>query len=272
MHILRFVNFRTNTFLDQYNKELFVPRGLYCVIVAHEPTDTNTPESPDSPPSPKKKKGSSQLTPQIGVPEWARNLKDPYRKSSSALPRNVAPLTFHEGDSTSSGEVPKKKGLKKLMGNMDNYLDNRALAQYALNNDGDPIVNNQPKRAAFKNRYLDPTHPATTGGIAGLLSGGRVTDKGLDKLCSVSLIQQKILAAASPGTKTAHDPAAGDAFPGQHEQEAREKSRLEAERQLGTQIAGMTVAQKAMKAKDSKKSTNAFNKVSSIPTLTDLHL
>lgn len=34
---------------------------------------------------------------------------------------------------------------------------------------------NVPLSRGFKNRYLDPNHPATNGGISGLLSGGYLT-------------------------------------------------------------------------------------------------
>lgn len=34
---------------------------------------------------------------------------------------------------------------------------------------------NVPLARPFKNRYLDPSHPATNGGLIGLLSGGYLT-------------------------------------------------------------------------------------------------
>lgn len=36
-------------------------------------------------------------------------------------------------------------------------------------------VLSQPSPPTFKNRYLDPNHPATNGGLLGLVSGGHLT-------------------------------------------------------------------------------------------------
>lgn len=232
------------------------------MIVTHEPAEKiDTDPSNSRPPPPPKKHSSNSLAPQLGVPAWAKNLKDPYRKRSSGLPSEIASLTFHEHDSTSSGEVPGGSGFKRFMGNMDSYLDDRALARYAVNNDGDAIVKSQPKRAEFRSRYLDPTHPATTGGIAGLLSGGRVTDKGVDKLCSVNLIQRQVVAAATGRSTKETQDVSRNSVEAVLGRTMRKESLPEAERKLGTRLAGLVLAQDNTKKRGCEKETMAFTKV-----------
>jgi hypothetical protein len=51
-----------------------------------------------------------------------------------------------------------------------------------------------PSQGPFKNRYLDPTHPATNGGIAGLLSGGKLVrdpEKQKESLRSIMAAQEE---------------------------------------------------------------------------------
>lgn len=59
------------------------------------------------------------------------------------------------------------------MTRVTNYLDHRAQARYAKESKGDIL--SQPTLPSFKNRYLDPNHPATNGGLLGLVSGGHLT-------------------------------------------------------------------------------------------------
>lgn len=128
------------------------------------------------------------------------------------LPAAVAPLVYIDdrrefkdmmtGDENREGQCKENKTSKKLdkikeaLAAYNDYLDRRARARYVRHflsctdtslriklveqtnvpteqtaeNEGD--VMNVPLARPFKNRYLDPNHPATNGGLIGLLSGG----------------------------------------------------------------------------------------------------
>lgn len=271
---------------------MFLPRGLFCLIVTHNPIEAKAEDQfansqaslPQPLPQPLPESvhptlqqqvqqqqqqlqpghpGAGALVSQIGTPEWMHKLKDPYRKSASGLPVDVAPLTFHEDDPIpeNGGKPPKQNGFKRFMKSMDSYLDNRALAQYAVENEGDAIMKSQPRQAAFKSRYLDPTHPATTGGLFGLLSGGRVTDKGVEALSHypTTWLQNQIMSAT--GQKSSFESVEADP-----DEEAREKARLRAERSLGTNVAGLDAAQQSIQKLNTgcHKDVPGFTKVSII--------
>ncbi|GAD99667.1 conserved hypothetical protein [Paecilomyces variotii No. 5] len=149
------IRWKVNAFLDQANRELFCPRGLYCLIVTYNPIplkdqddfmDKNIEKSATSPSNwPRKVK---------------KNLRDPFSATTQGgqnLPIEVAPLIFPDDEEGDPNTKPKAKTWNRL----NDYFDKRARARYA-----------KPK---FKNRFLDPNHPATNGGLLGLVSGGHLT-------------------------------------------------------------------------------------------------
>ncbi len=63
----------------------------------------------------------------------------------------------------------------------------------AKESDGDVLSNPSPPQ--FKNRFLDPNHPATNGGLIGLVSGGRLTpdpEKAKEQMQAALDAQQKM--------------------------------------------------------------------------------
>lgn len=114
---------------------------------------------------------------------------------AQGLPAAVAPLIYmddrrqlkdylagggrHYGpdvDRTNGSDYKKPSAgnkAKKAFENLNDYLDRRARARYAAENEGDVL--NVPLSRRFGNRYLDPNHEATNGGLMGMLSGGLLT-------------------------------------------------------------------------------------------------
>ncbi|CAK7263296.1 hypothetical protein SEPCBS57363_000495 [Sporothrix epigloea] len=171
---------KTNTFMDRMNKEFFRPRGLYCLIMSYSPIawDKNNVAQPDV-----AQALTSRQTPQsddVGFLSSAKQkLRDPAAGAShgeESLPSSVAALVYAE-DSSDSPEAPSSSSretnkMKKAFARLDDYFDRRAQARYAAESKGDVL--SAPRSKPFSNRFLDPNHPASNGGLLGLVSGGKL--------------------------------------------------------------------------------------------------
>lgn len=164
---------RTNSFLDRMNNEFFKPHGLYCLIMTYKPEASTTHASVDI-----TKSISSSMTPgSSGMRQTLNNL----RLSSGTtygeleLPE-AAPLIFPALDtlaaSTSAEGIQKKSKLKSSQKFIADYFDRRAQAEYANQNPTSALA--VPSEKRFASRYADPTHPANSGSLISLLTGGVV--------------------------------------------------------------------------------------------------
>ncbi|TPX18557.1 uncharacterized protein E0L32_002414 [Thyridium curvatum] len=170
---------KTNSFMDRMNDEFFRPRGLYCLIMSYNPIAMDKKEKID-PSQAISDHGSSSS--QSGLLDTAkRKLRSPaagVSQGQESLPESVATLVYPDVSkpttSPSSGANKKKKAFARL----NDYFDRRAQARYidrweqAAESKGDVL--SAPQRL-FSNRFLDPNHPASNGGLLGLLSGGKLT-------------------------------------------------------------------------------------------------
>ncbi|KAJ5426682.1 hypothetical protein N7465_001752 [Penicillium sp. CMV-2018d] len=183
-----YVRGKTNNVMDKYNRELFAPHGLFCMIMKHSP-ELKEPKNPG-----RLKQFASLATSGSsngGGSAWMRNHVSGESQGPGGLPTAVAPLVYMENHSqhkkylsdsppkspdSKSGVVPAegktsaKDKAKKAFENFNDYLDRRARAKYAAENGNDVLSG--PAGRGFSNRYLDPNHPAVNGGLIGVLSGG----------------------------------------------------------------------------------------------------
>ncbi|CAF3498957.1 unnamed protein product [Fusarium graminearum] len=161
----------TNKFLGKLNEEYFYPRGLCCLIMtwregtgrAHEMIDLN------------KTIASSMSSQDSGIADkFSRSSGKTYGDFS--LPE-AAPLIFPTLDVLDAADTEESKGFKKSMAAKKNfvaeYYDKRAQAEFAHNNT-DNVLANQGERPEFTSRYADPSHPANSGSILSLLTGGNI--------------------------------------------------------------------------------------------------
>jgi hypothetical protein len=177
---------RINTFLDQVNESLFKPRGLYAMIMTFKPErpteryfDTNINDAT-----------SVALTKSITPPTSSLNanlrnirLSSGVSKGEMSLPES-APLIYPVLDAAAADAastdraLPEKKqnALKSSGGFLADYLDRRAQAEYAGSNPNSKLTGPPPSKQ-FASRYSDPNHPANSGTILGLLTGGHFDPK-----------------------------------------------------------------------------------------------
>jgi len=122
----------------------------------------------------------SSLTPSLGAfSGWTKKLR-----SSSGTTRGelelpeAAPLIFPALDDVAfdaSADGAKKKSKMKNSGKfVADYFDRRAQAQYAADNPGSSLAQTDP---VFKSRYADPNHPANSGCLVSLVTGGAINTR-----------------------------------------------------------------------------------------------
>ncbi|KAJ6166988.1 hypothetical protein N7470_002435 [Penicillium chermesinum] len=166
------IRWKVNSFIDRANRELFAPRGLYCMIVTYNPLPQQEQEEINKSikrPSTGGASGSSR----VKWPQKIReNLRDPFSVTTEGeqnLPVEIAPLVFADDEDRRVQIQSKDKPWTKL----NDYFDKRARARYASESDQDAL--SSAPNPKFKHRLLDPNHPASNGGLLGLISGGRLT-------------------------------------------------------------------------------------------------
>lgn len=186
--------FKSNRFLDRVNSGLFIPRGLVCLVVTRKPDISNdgvvTAVGFD--------KTAVDIIPEAEVAAMVRNCT--HTESSQSLLHRIqhqvqkmtkpsngtlgwvkpAPLIFPSPEEAAGQQEEngkKKKNVASRAGKwLDEYMDRRAQAKWIRKNPDLPMAASLPK-PEFQSRYADPNHPASSGDIVALVTGGRWVDK-----------------------------------------------------------------------------------------------
>ncbi|KAF4943719.1 hypothetical protein FGADI_13218 [Fusarium gaditjirri] len=158
---------KTNSFMDRANINFFQPRGLYCLLMSYNPVSIGNKEKIDPVQAMLKQESTAGASSKV-----KKNLRNPSAGVSYGqddLPDSVATLVYPTIERATQNTNKKKAVFAKL----NDYFDQRAQARYASESNGD-VLSTTPLKP-FSNRYLDPTHPVSNGGLLGLLSGGKLT-------------------------------------------------------------------------------------------------
>ncbi|KAL2843730.1 hypothetical protein BJY01DRAFT_215453 [Aspergillus pseudoustus] len=166
---------KTNSFFDKINAEFFRPRGLFCLVMTWQPESASTFCRFDL-------NTAISSAVEHGGPGMLNKLKHTFKSSNGATQGNIAfpqtaPLIFPELDAlaaTGSDSQVKKLSRKDFV---TDYFDRRGQARFRYENP-DSGLNLSPK-PSFTSRYADPSHPASSGDLLGLVTGGHLTQ---DKL------------------------------------------------------------------------------------------
>ncbi|KAL0933863.1 FAD binding domain protein [Colletotrichum truncatum] len=181
--------FRSNTFLDRINADFFAPRGLICLVATWRPDtsdknvsvnlegDTDKSASEADLPKDMRQDLSNNNTDEQGIQKIRGQMEEKLRPHKGGfLWSEPAPLIFptlEEMPAASKSDGEKKvKGMDRAEAWLDGFIDKRAMVQWVDENPSLPAANALP-RPQFKSRYADPTHPASSGDIAALVTGGR---------------------------------------------------------------------------------------------------
>jgi hypothetical protein len=169
---------RTNSFLDRMNNEFFKPRGLYCLIITYKPESSASHEIIDI----TKAIGSYMTPAENKIKAFGQSMRLSSGKTygEMELPE-AAPLIFPTldrvaADSSAAG-IKKQNKLKSSQKFVADYFDRRAQAQYAAENPGSSLAVPGPE-TQFASRYSDPNHPANSGSLISLVTGGFIDPSG----------------------------------------------------------------------------------------------
>ncbi|KAJ5305639.1 uncharacterized protein N7443_005299 [Penicillium atrosanguineum] len=166
------IRWKVNTFIDKANRELFCPRGLYCMIVTYNPLAQQQQKEISTSISRPSASGASGSSRSKWPGKVTKNLRNPFSATTEGeqnLPSEIAPLIFSDNEDEKVQMKMKEKPWDKL----NDYYDKRARARYASESNRDAL--SSAPESKFKNRFLDPNHPASNGGLLGLISGGHLT-------------------------------------------------------------------------------------------------
>ncbi|KAL6720248.1 hypothetical protein ACLMJK_002169 [Lecanora helva] len=165
---------RVNTFLDEINNTFFRPRGLYAMLMTYKPTRHSWTSAPTD---------ITQSIAKSADPEglshkFTNNLKFSGGKSHTEIEiPKAAPLIFPALDAAVDDANPetaakKENAFKKSGKFIGEYMDHRAQAEYNYDNPNSSL--SVPEGKPFASRYSDPNHPANSGSLISLVTGGKV--------------------------------------------------------------------------------------------------
>jgi hypothetical protein len=153
------------------NNEFFKPRGLYCLILTYKPESSDSHATVDL-----TQAISSSITPaSSGMKQAFKNMRLSSGKTYGELELpQAAPLVFPALDqlaaSTTEDGVKKQNKMKINQKFVTDYFDRRAQAQYAAENPNSALAGSPS--TGFASRFSDPNHPANSGSLISLVTGG----------------------------------------------------------------------------------------------------
>ncbi|KAK1146822.1 hypothetical protein N8T08_002583 [Aspergillus melleus] len=165
---------KTNTYFDKINQEMFHPRGLHCLVMTWKPESDSPCVSFDL---------NSAISNSVdhGGSGWMNKMKHKYKSSDGKTYGNLpfpetAPLVFPDLDELAAQSPDAEKKLKEANSRrafMADYLDRRGQAEFIMENPTSDL--NKAPKPEFTSRYADPSHPASSGSLMGLVTGGHFT-------------------------------------------------------------------------------------------------
>ena len=165
---------RINTFLDEINNTFFRPRGLYAMLMTYKPSKHSWSSAPTN----INHSIAKSAEPEGLSHRFTNNLKYSGGKSHTEMEiPKAAPLIFPTLDAAVEDQDPeaavkKANAFKKSGKFISEYMDRRAQAEYTADNPNSSL--SVPQEKAFASRYADPTHPASSGSLISLVTGGNV--------------------------------------------------------------------------------------------------
>ncbi|OHW98192.1 FAD binding domain-containing protein [Colletotrichum incanum] len=181
--------YSSNTFLDRVNTQYFNPRGLVCLVVTWQPGISGnqlTVNFEGDATASRSEPGISEriadvATQKTSAKEGWQGMKNQMGKMMKLSNGNFdwpepAPLVFPATDDVTGSEsdsgAKKKNALDRMEIWMEDMSDKRAQAKWVDENSDKSAASLMPNHE-FRSRYADPNHPAASGDIVALVTGGR---------------------------------------------------------------------------------------------------
>ncbi|KAH6888389.1 hypothetical protein B0T10DRAFT_573104 [Thelonectria olida] len=203
---------RANTFLDRVNQDLFMPRGLYAMVMAFKdevPGQQSGPlgrlsqtlgqtlfatgrvdvnqsgAKPNFDPNPTiaKYTQTDEHAETNKIKQQLKNIRVVSGKTRGQIQLpEAAPLVYPDLDRAAAQATDGKGKESEAMSEkfkgagawVQDYFDRKAQASYEYNNPGSSLAVPESGRQGFVSRYSDPNHPANNGRLISLLTGGKI--------------------------------------------------------------------------------------------------
>jgi hypothetical protein len=170
------IRYKTNTFLDKANEEIFKPKGLLAMVM------TWKPDSPDDlimdvdTTNPTTTALLKDSTTNSSAKQLLRQLRKSSGTTTEAQVPECAPLIHPALDIALTSSAVSANGtiLKQNSSIVNDYLDRRSQTQFATKYPNSKLTASMPEQKpnAYVNRYANPDHPVNNGSIFALLTGG----------------------------------------------------------------------------------------------------
>lgn len=166
--------FRSNTFLDCVNAEMFIPRGVVCLVATWRPDLSEDQDVIAAVGFDGQRRGAGTLG-EASLAQKIQDLTSQMRRitehSDGAFNwAEPAPLVFSPPGKALSAKKNNAADRAEIW--LDEHMDKRAQAKWVVNNPNLPMATALPK-PRFRSRYADPNHPASSGDIVAFLTGGQ---------------------------------------------------------------------------------------------------
>lgn len=156
------------------NEKFFKPHGLYALVMAYDPESPDLIETADM---------NTSVLSSIASRDGLHNGKKPSKFANAAgktreieIPES-APLVFPGLDALGEGE--KLNAFQRSGHRLGEYFDRRAQVKFEQEHPNSKLVVHQEKH--FVSRFSDPNHPANSGSLVALLSGGKIDTTEADR-------------------------------------------------------------------------------------------
>lgn len=174
---------KTNTFLNKMNTEFFRPLGLIALVMTWRPSRVGEVVTQVTFDAALEQATQNASGPRPGMGGGISNKMQASHGTTNFEWPESAPLVFPTLDKLSDSaegrqvveEAEKKQpnGMKRSMIFAMEYMDKRSQAQWANMHPESRLaqLNAKPE---FHSRYADPNHPASSGSLVALLTGGAI--------------------------------------------------------------------------------------------------
>ncbi|KAJ6032594.1 hypothetical protein N7540_003326 [Penicillium herquei] len=176
---------RRNNYLDKVNQDLFMPRGLFAMVMSFK---DKVPSQGTSNSVRGKTVVSSQLldisetavkysTLDPETSKFKRNLRlaSGVTHGEIGLPES-APLVYPNLDQAALGNASETSRIPSRGGNswVSDYFDRKAQSEFEYRHPGSVLAVPESQRKKFASRYNDPDHPVNNGRLISVITGGRI--------------------------------------------------------------------------------------------------
>ncbi|KAM0262155.1 hypothetical protein ACHAQJ_001898 [Trichoderma viride] len=174
---------KTNTFLNKMNADFFRPLGLIAVIMTWKPSRAGQVVTQVTFDAALEQATQNASGPGPGTTSGMRNKMQASHGTTDFEWPESAPLVFPTLDKLSStaegrqavedAEKKQPNSMKRSMIFAMEYMDKRSQAQWSSDHPESRLAQLGTK-PEFHSRYADPNHPASSGSLFALLTGGAV--------------------------------------------------------------------------------------------------